>query len=102
LAQTSPLSEIIQLFTLPPWYSWNIVESGVKHHNLNLQLFTQLKKTSTSKYHNPRRGPSVYFKNIFPTKWTLFGNVWKLYLTRDIKYCCKSSRSIFLLVNYLN
>jgi hypothetical protein len=24
----------------PPWYNWNIVESGVKHHNLNLNPWT--------------------------------------------------------------
>jgi hypothetical protein len=22
----------------PPWYNWNIVESGIKHHNLSLLL----------------------------------------------------------------
>jgi len=31
-----PLTETFLYFT-PPWYNWNIVESGIKHHQTNKQ-----------------------------------------------------------------
>jgi hypothetical protein len=32
--------------TWPPWYNWNIVESGVKHHNPYIFLFSVVKITT--------------------------------------------------------
>ena len=34
----SGYSGFLHKYNWPPWYSWNIVESGVKHHNHNLNL----------------------------------------------------------------